>query len=82
MLSTFCGHQESNRQVTKEEGADFARNQGCLFVETSAKTNVAVAQAFEELVLKIMETPNIMEEGQMGVKLGSAKAETQAGTCC
>ena len=35
------------------EGSDFARRHGCLFVETSAKTNVAVANAFEELVLKV-----------------------------
>lgn len=34
-------------------GVQFARAHGCLFVETSAKGNVAVEQAFEELVLKV-----------------------------
>lgn len=75
--------QDSNREVSREEGADFARKQGCLFVETSAKTNVAVAQAFEELVLKIMETPHLLEEGQKGVKLGNSSPERQnSGYCC
>ncbi|GMH32683.1 hypothetical protein BSKO_00517 [Bryopsis sp. KO-2023] len=73
---------ESTRQVTKEEGADFARSQGCLFVETSAKTNVAVRQAFEELVLKIMETPNLMEEGTTGIKLGLNQPERQESSYC
>jgi Ras-related protein Rab-18 len=41
------------RRVSWEQGSEFARRHGCLFVETSAKTNVAVANAFEELVLKV-----------------------------
>lgn len=36
-----------------EQGVAFARAHGCLFVETSAKGNVAVDQAFEELVHKV-----------------------------
>ena len=47
------------RQVTSEEGHEFARRNGCLFVETSAKTNDAVMQAFEELVLKILDSPQL-----------------------
>lgn len=49
----------SIREVSWQEGSDFARKHGCLFVETSAKANVAVATAFEELVLKILETPSL-----------------------
>jgi hypothetical protein len=45
--------QESEREVSTAEGEAFARRNGCLFVETSAKMDVAVAQAFEELVLKV-----------------------------
>lgn len=45
--------QETEREVSREEGAAFARKHGCLFVETSAKANVAVGQAFEELVRKV-----------------------------
>ncbi len=39
--------------MSRDEGAAFARKHGCLFVETSAKANVAVGQAFEELVRKV-----------------------------
>jgi len=46
------GAQEAEREVSRDEGAAFARKHGCLFVETSAKANVAVGQAFEELVRK------------------------------
>lgn len=41
---------QDEREVTWAQGADFARRHGCLFVETSARTNVAVSTAFEELV--------------------------------
>ena len=36
--------QGAARQVSTGEGHEFAKRHGCLFVETSAKTNVAVAQ--------------------------------------
>ncbi|KAF6253303.1 GTP-binding protein yptV3 [Scenedesmus sp. NREL 46B-D3] len=73
---------ESERQVSKQQGIDFARNMGCLYVETSAKTNVAVQQAFEELVLKILETPDLVNTalGTGGVKLNQ-QATAQASTC-
>ena len=48
--------QETEREVSREEGAAFARKHGCLFVETSAKANVAVGQAFEELVRKVLRS--------------------------
>lgn len=49
------------RAVTTEEGHAFARDNGCLYVETSAKAGIAVAQAFEELVQKILETPALLD---------------------
>jgi Ras family len=48
--------QDTDREVTSEEGENFAKTHGCLFVETSAKADVAVTQAFEELVLKVCDT--------------------------
>ena len=47
-------------QVTREEGERFAVENSMLFVETSAKTNSGIQQAFEELVLKCLETPNLL----------------------
>ncbi|KXZ46634.1 hypothetical protein GPECTOR_42g845 [Gonium pectorale] len=72
----------SQRQVSSEEGHEFARRHGCLFVETSARANLAVAQAFEELLLKILDTPALLQTTAVGgVKLGAAPAGPQAGAC-
>lgn len=48
-----------DRQVTREEGLAFARQQRTLFVESSAKTAMGVQQTFEELLRKILETPEL-----------------------
>ena len=61
-MSTCECLQASSRQVEREEGEDFARRHGCLFVETSAKTNLAVQSAFDELVSKILETPALLDQ--------------------
>ena len=53
VLQTCASQQDTDREVTAEEGENFAKTHGCLFVETSAKADVAVTQAFEELVLKV-----------------------------
>ena len=45
--------QGEQREVSTAQGVAFARAHGCLYVETSAKGNVAVEQAFEELVHKV-----------------------------
>ena len=45
--------QEENRQVTREEGARFARKHSMLFIEASARTREGVQIAFEELVQKV-----------------------------
>ncbi|XP_028793342.1 ras-related protein RABC1-like [Neltuma alba] len=60
--------KEGDRVVSKEEGIDFAREYGCLFIECSAKTRINVQQCFEELVLKILDTPSLLAEGSKGLK--------------
>lgn len=47
------------RQVSREEGLAFAREQSTLFVESSAKTATGVQQTFDELLRKILETPDL-----------------------
>lgn len=54
--------ESSLRQVSRQEGQRFAMERGALFIECSAKTRVGVQQAFEELCLKIAETPSLWKK--------------------
>ncbi|KAL1557097.1 Ras-related protein rabc1 [Salvia divinorum] len=79
--------KESERVVSKKEGIDFAREYGCLFIECSAKTRVNVEQCFEELVLKILDTPSLLAEGSAGNKKNIFKQKPPESTdasssCC
>lgn len=49
--------------VSRAEGVRLARERGMLFFECSAKTRQGVQQAFQELLLKILETPALREDG-------------------
>lgn len=44
---------EADRQVSTAEGQELARNFGCPFFESSAKTRVNVEESFYELVREI-----------------------------
>jgi len=78
--------RESERIVSKDEGMEFARQYGCLFVECSAKDRVNVEQCFEELVLKILETPSLLEETSSEEKKNIFDKEQPKvehnGSCC
>ncbi|XP_008241373.1 PREDICTED: ras-related protein RABC2a [Prunus mume] len=79
--------RESERAVSREEGLALAKDLGCLFLECSAKTRENVEQCFEELALKIMEVPSLLEEGSTAAKRNilKQKQENQAppsGGCC
>ncbi|MBA0633656.1 hypothetical protein Godav_029217 [Gossypium davidsonii] len=79
--------KESQRVVTKKEGIEFARENGCLFIECSAKKHVNVQQCFDELVLKIVDTPSLLAEGAKGVKKNmfnqkTPEANAATGACC
>ncbi|KAG1744922.1 ras-domain-containing protein [Suillus paluster] len=51
--------KENSRQVSTKEGSTFASRQNALFVEASAKTAIGVREVFEELVARILETPEL-----------------------
>ncbi|KAJ0970201.1 hypothetical protein J5N97_023078 [Dioscorea zingiberensis] len=55
--------KEADRMVSREEGIALAQEYGCLFLECSAKTRANVEKCFEELALKILEVPSLLEEG-------------------
>lgn len=52
-IKVICGNKcdlESSREVTTQEGSEFAGSIGWPFFETSAKMNVNVTEAMHELV--------------------------------
>ncbi|CAI0469381.1 unnamed protein product [Linum tenue] len=79
--------KDSERAVTREEGMELAKEHGCLFLECSAKTRENVEQCFEELAMKIMEVPSLLEVGATAGKRNILKQKSdqqspQSGGCC
>ena len=76
--------KEAERAVSKDEAREFARENGCLFLECSAKTKAFVQEAFEELVRGVLETPSLVEEtatGEGRVRLKKYQAAKQDCAC-
>ncbi|KAF8953672.1 ras family-domain-containing protein [Flammula alnicola] len=64
--------KEFSRQVPTAEAEKFAKRMSSLFIETSAKTSVGVKEAFQEVVEKILDTPELWEQaGGRGQGTGS-----------
>ncbi|KHG20003.1 Ras-related RABC2a -like protein [Gossypium arboreum] len=81
--------RECERAVSKEEGIELAKELGCTFIECSAKTGQNVQQCFEDLALKIMEVPSLLEEGSIVGKRNILKQQPEnlaapppIGGCC
>ncbi|XP_066591190.1 ras-related protein Rab-18-B-like isoform X2 [Prorops nasuta] len=72
-LNTYCNKTDivkmvvgnkidlPNREVSTEQGLEFARRHQTLYIESSAKTADGVKCCFEELVQKILQTPGLWE---------------------
>ncbi|NXU99121.1 RB18B protein, partial [Cettia cetti] len=72
-----------DREVERKEGLQLARKHSLLFIETSAKTQDGVQHAFEELVIKILQTPGLWEKStaKKGVQLRGSSAQQDKGLC-
>lgn len=57
------------RVISREEGENFAKERGMIFIETSAYTNDGIDQAFEEVTYKILESDSLSETGR-SIKTG------------
>lgn len=53
--------KEFSRQVSTAEAEKFATRMSSLFIETSAKTSIGVREAFQEVVEKILDTPELWD---------------------
>lgn len=60
---------KTDREVDKKEGLQFARKHSMLFIEASAKMKQGVESAFEEAVIKILQTSEFWDVGKEGVEL-------------
>ncbi|XP_058676469.1 ras-related protein Rab-18-B-like isoform X1 [Ammospiza caudacuta] len=71
------------REVERKEGLQLARKHSLLFIETSAKTQDGVHHAFEELVIKILQTPDLWDKGtgKKGIQLMESSAQQHKGLC-
>lgn len=73
-----------DRQVSHEEGLAFARETSTLFVESSAKTSLGVKQTFEELICKILQTPELcaVDSASNGsIRPGASSGGTSISDC-
>ncbi|NWY47521.1 RB18B protein, partial [Sylvia atricapilla] len=71
-----------DREVERKEGLQLARKHSLLFIETSAKTEDGVQQAFEELVIKILQTPYVWEKSTFRkLQLMDSSAQQNKGLC-
>lgn len=71
---------EHRRQVSKEEGETFAKEHDLMFIETSAKDNTGVEEAFSKTAASIYEKVKAgaldLTSEQHGVKIGNGSNGT------
>jgi len=79
---------KKNREVSRAEGESFAVSHSMMYIETSAKTKQGIQQAFEEIVLKVMDTPSLLQNtspvghGAFKATSSSSTSAVQQGNSC
>lgn len=61
------------RKVSRETAENWARSQGMLFLEASAKTKMGIRQCFMEVVQKIVEDPDLLNNTAPGSNANTRK---------
>jgi GTPase KRas protein len=54
---------KDKRTVSKEEGENLAKQYGCQYIETSAKTRMNVDEAFEALAMEVRKFKQTVQTG-------------------
>ena len=80
LIGTKCDLDSSEREVDEEKGNKFAQSLGYKFLETSAKLNININEAFDTLLDEVLLNykPNLRES----VKLSKAQTKKQKKNCC
>ena len=95
-LNTYCNKTDivkmvvgnkidlPNREVSTEEGLQFARRHQTLYIESSVKTADGIKCCFEELVQKIIQTPGLWDRHTLiksygNGSMGGARHRSQRG---
>ena len=68
-----------NRQVTKEEAENYAKEKNILYFETSAKNNIGVKEGFEALAIKAYE--KLENSNNINIKIKNTKTKKKK-KCC
>ena len=79
---------EEKRKVSYQEGKDFATSNGMQFIETSAKADTKVKDAFELLTQEIIKSTITKDKGiekkekTIHLSSGTADLNTKKKSCC
>ena len=68
-----------NRQVSKEEAENYAKEKNILYFETSAKNNIGVKEGFEALAIKAYE--KLENSNNINIKIKNTKTKKKK-KCC
>jgi GTPase SAR1 family protein len=68
-------------KVSKERGLSLAQQHGMMFMECSAKSNVGIQRAFEELSEKILERQPSHGASNAGLNVGAANESSSYFGC-
>jgi len=63
---------EKMRAVSRDDAQSWARDHGMMYLEASAKDKTGVSAAFEELVCKILDQPEVHAESSVADGYGAA----------
>lgn len=81
---------DQERKVQRDQADVWAQSRGMLFMEASAKTTAGISQVFNEVVQKILENPNLLNNtrpakpgsGRGGINNASRTQSSGKGGCC
>jgi len=89
VVKLLVGNKVDQQRVVQREQADeWARSQGMLFMEASAKTKDGIAQVFNEVVTKVLENPALLSNtrpakpGTRGSMAPSSSKNSSSSGCC